>query len=128
MSQISELSIEELKDLQLEAAKLIEIKEEQAIEDAYFKIISIAESVGYSVEDLLKVGAASSKKKARKSVKPRYRSKANEQDTWTGRGKQPRWLVAEIEKGAKLEDLRIQSSYTESFFPHFHCFPVDKAT
>lgn len=45
MSQISELSIEELKDLQLEAAKLIEIKEEQAIEDAYFKIISIAESV-----------------------------------------------------------------------------------
>ncbi|MDT1852590.1 H-NS family nucleoid-associated regulatory protein, partial [Acinetobacter baumannii] len=22
-------------------------------------------------------------------------------------GKQPRWLVAEIEKGAKLEDLRI---------------------
>ncbi|MGS5810006.1 H-NS family nucleoid-associated regulatory protein, partial [Acinetobacter baumannii] len=39
--------------------------------------------------------------------KPRYRSKANEQDTWTGRGKQPRWLVAEIEKGAKLEDLRI---------------------
>ncbi|HCW4920603.1 TPA: H-NS histone family protein, partial [Acinetobacter baumannii] len=48
MSQISELSIEELKDLQLEAAKLIEIKEEQAIEDAYFKIISIAESVGYS--------------------------------------------------------------------------------
>ncbi|EMN2988861.1 H-NS histone family protein [Acinetobacter baumannii] len=107
MSQISELSIEELKDLQLEAAKLIEIKKEQAIEDAYLKIISIAESVGYSVEDLLKVGAANSKKKAHKSVKPRYRSKANEQDTWTGRGKQPRWLVAEIEKGAKLEDLRI---------------------
>ncbi|RDF40473.1 H-NS histone family protein, partial [Acinetobacter baumannii] len=53
MSQISELSIEELKDLQLEAAKLIEIKKEQAIEDAYLKIISIAESVGYSVEDLL---------------------------------------------------------------------------
>ncbi|MFX4789946.1 H-NS histone family protein, partial [Acinetobacter baumannii] len=58
MSQISELSIEELKDLQLEAAKLIEIKKEQAIEDAYLKIISIAERVGYSVEDLLKVGAA----------------------------------------------------------------------
>ncbi|EPL5429774.1 TPA: H-NS family nucleoid-associated regulatory protein, partial [Acinetobacter baumannii] len=27
--------------------------------------------------------------------------------TWTGRGKQPRWLVAEIEKGAKLEDFLI---------------------
>ncbi|MDC4411845.1 H-NS histone family protein [Acinetobacter baumannii] len=107
MTNISGLSIEELKDLQVEAEKLIEIKKEKAIEEAYLKIISIAENVGYSVEDLLKVGAASSKKKGRKSVKPRYRSKTNAQDTWTGRGKQPRWLVAEIEKGAKLEDFLI---------------------
>ncbi|MDW5382751.1 H-NS histone family protein, partial [Acinetobacter baumannii] len=52
MSNISGLSIEELEDLQVEAAKLIEIKKEKAIEDAYLKILSIAESVGYSVEDL----------------------------------------------------------------------------
>ncbi|MDW5308718.1 H-NS histone family protein, partial [Acinetobacter baumannii] len=80
---------------------------EKAIEDAYLKILSIAESVGYSVEDLLNVGAANAKKKNRKIVEPRYRSKTNSQDTWTGRGKQPRWLVAEIEKGANLEDFRI---------------------
>ncbi len=47
------------------------------------------------------------KKTSRKSVEPRYRSKANPTDTWTGRGKQPRWLVAELEKGAKLEDFLI---------------------
>ncbi|MFX8285816.1 H-NS family nucleoid-associated regulatory protein, partial [Acinetobacter baumannii] len=47
------------------------------------------------------------KKKNRKIGEPRYRSKTNSQDTWTGRGKQPRWLVAEIEKGANLEDFRI---------------------
>ncbi|MDR8345193.1 H-NS histone family protein, partial [Acinetobacter baumannii] len=46
-------------------------------------------------------------KKPRKIVEPRYRNKKNAAETWTGRGKQPRWLVAEIEKGAKLEDLRI---------------------
>lgn len=107
MSNISGLSIEELEDLQVEAAKLIEIKKEKAIEDAYLKILSIAESVGYTVEDLLNVGAANAKKKNRKIVEPRYRSKTNSQDTWTGRGKQPRWLVAEIEKGANLEDFRI---------------------
>jgi DNA-binding protein H-NS len=107
MSNISGLSIEELEDLQVEAAKLIEIKRKKAIEDAYLKILSIAESVGYSVEDLLNVGAANAKKKNRKIVEPRYRSKTNSQDTDTGRGKQPRWLVAEIEKGANLEDFRI---------------------
>ncbi|MBC6812953.1 DNA-binding protein, partial [Acinetobacter baumannii] len=31
----------------------------------------------------------------------------NAEETWTGRGKQPRWLVAEIETGAKLEDFLI---------------------
>ncbi|WP_228133051.1 H-NS family nucleoid-associated regulatory protein, partial [Acinetobacter baumannii] len=41
------------------------------------------------------------------SVEPRYRNKNNAEETWTGRGKQPRWLVAEIEKGAKLEDFLI---------------------
>ena len=34
-------------------------------------------------------------------------NKNNPEDTWTGRGKQPRWLVAELEKGAKLEDFLI---------------------
>jgi DNA-binding protein H-NS len=107
MSNISGLSIEELEDLQVEAAKLIEIKKKKPLRCAYLKILSIAESVGYSVEDLLNVGAANAKKKNRKIVEPRYRSKTNSQDTWTGRGKQPRWLVAEIEKGANLEDFRI---------------------
>lgn len=43
----------------------------------------------------------------RKSVEPRYRNKGNAAETWTGRGKQPRWLVAQLEKGAKLEDFLI---------------------
>ena len=41
----------------------------------------------------------------RKPVAPKNRNEAGE--TWTGRGKQPRWLVAELEKGAKLEDFLI---------------------
>jgi len=79
----------------------------QAIEDAYNQIIEIAENVGFSVEQLLEFGAQKRKKTTRKSVEPRYRNKNNSEETWTGRGKQPRWLVAEIEKGAKLEDFLI---------------------
>ncbi|MQQ85430.1 H-NS histone family protein [Acinetobacter baumannii] len=71
------------------------------------QIIEIAENVGFSVEQLLEFGAQKRKKTTRKSVEPRYRNKNNAEETWTGRGKQPRWLVAEIEKGAKLEDFLI---------------------
>ncbi|MGS9838322.1 H-NS histone family protein [Acinetobacter baumannii] len=104
---ISELSVEELKRLQEEAEALIASKKDQAIEDAYNQIIEIAENVGFSVEQLLEFGAQKRKKTTRKSVEPCYRNKNNAEETWTGRGKQPRWLVAEIEKGAKLEDFLI---------------------
>ena len=107
MPDISNLSVEELKKLQIEAEVLIASKKDQAIEDAYTQILAIAENLGLSIEQILEFGTSKRKKTTRKSVEPRYRSKANPEDTWTGRGKQPRWLVAELAKGRKLEDFLI---------------------
>ena len=107
MPDITNLSVEELKRLQAEAEILIASKKDQEIEDAYSQVLNIAEKVGLSIEQLLEYGATKRKKTSRKAVEPRYRSKANKADTWTGRGKQPRWLVAELEQGAKLEDFLI---------------------
>lgn len=104
---ISKLSVEELKRLQVEAEALIVNKKDQAIEDAYDQIVAIADGLGFSIEELLELGEQKRKKTTRKAVEPRYRNKNNPEDTWTGRGKQPRWLVAELEKGAKLEDFLI---------------------
>ena len=104
---ISKLSVEELKRLQVEAEALIVSKKDQAIEDAYDQIVAIADGLGFSIEERLELGEQKRKKTTRKAVEPRYRNKNNPEDTWTGRGKQPRWLVAELEKGAKLEDFLI---------------------
>ncbi|AXQ20887.1 H-NS histone family protein [Acinetobacter wuhouensis] len=107
MPDISNLSVEELRKLTAEAEALIESKKDQAVEDAYNQIIKIAESAGLTLEQFIEYGSQKRKKTTRKVVEPRYRNKNNAADTWTGRGKQPRWLVAEIEKGAKLEDFLI---------------------
>ena len=104
---ISKLSVEELKRLQVEAEALIVSKKDQAIEDAYDQIVAIADGLGFSIEELLELGEQKRKKTTRKAVEPRYRNKNNPEQTWTGRGKQPRWLVAELENGAKLEDFLI---------------------
>jgi DNA-binding protein H-NS len=104
---ISKLSVEELKRLQVETEALIVSKKDQAIEDAYDQIVAIADGLGFSIEELLELGEQKRKKTTRKAVEPRYRNKNNPEETWTGRGKQPRWLVAELEKGAKLEDFLI---------------------
>ena len=39
-------------------------------------------------------------------VRPRYRNPETS-ETWSGRGKQPRWLKAAMEAGRSLDDLRI---------------------
>ena len=40
-------------------------------------------------------------------VFPKYRNPARPAETWAGRGKQPRWLTAELRSEKKLDDFRI---------------------
>jgi DNA-binding protein H-NS len=40
-------------------------------------------------------------------VLPKYINPAQPGQTWAGRGKQPRWLTAELRSGKKLDDFRI---------------------
>ena len=40
-------------------------------------------------------------------VFPKFRKPARPSETWSGRGKQPRWLTAELRSGKKLDDFRI---------------------
>lgn len=80
------------------------------------KLAALAKAEGYSIAELF--GSASAAPKARKAapgrkagklgkVAPKYRNHANATETWTGRGKPPRWLAAEIAKGRKAEDFLI---------------------
>jgi DNA-binding protein H-NS len=41
-------------------------------------------------------------------VFPKYRNPSMPSETWSGRGKQPRWLVAAIKSGRKIEDFKIR--------------------
>ena len=54
---------------------------------------------------LLKGKASGNSLKGRK-VPPKYRSRSGE--TWAGRGQKPRWLVAAMKKGKKIESFLIK--------------------
>src|SRR3977135_3836795 len=43
-------------------------------------------------------------------VFPKYRNPQTPSETWSGRGKQPRWLAAAIKTGRKIEDFRIREA------------------
>ena len=41
-------------------------------------------------------------------VTPKYCNPDQPSETWAGRGKQPRWLVAQLGSGKRIDDFRIQ--------------------
>jgi|SRR5271169_3336828 DNA-binding protein H-NS len=47
-------------------------------------------------------------RRAYPQVFPKYRNPAQPSETWSGRGKTPRWLTAQLRSGKKRDDFRIQ--------------------
>jgi DNA-binding protein H-NS len=41
------------------------------------------------------------------TVLPKYRNQATPSETWSGRGRQPRWLTAQLNLGKRLKDFKI---------------------
>lgn len=54
----------------------------------------------------VKSGAPRERRKYPRVV-PKYRNPNEPSETWSGRGKQPRWLAAALKKGKKIEEFVI---------------------
>ena len=53
-------------------------------------------------------GKVTREKRPYPKVLPRYRNPKNHEETWAGRGKQPRWLTAQLRSGKNLTDFLIR--------------------
>lgn len=42
-------------------------------------------------------------------VLPKYQNPKNPTETWSGRGRQPRWLTPQLNSGKKLDDFRVHN-------------------
>ncbi|MFB2539522.1 MULTISPECIES: H-NS family nucleoid-associated regulatory protein [unclassified Acinetobacter] len=102
----------ELEALNKQINASIEKKQREKVGDAYQQVLDIAKSICMTLDELVEYGRKGKKKSAGKEnkapVEPKYRNPANASETWTGRGKQPRWLATAIAGGKKLEDFLIK--------------------
>jgi DNA-binding protein H-NS len=53
-------------------------------------------------------GNIHAERRAYPRVYPKYANPSRPGETWSGRGKRPRWLAAQLSSGRKLDDFRIQ--------------------
>jgi DNA-binding protein H-NS len=69
------------------------------------KINALVKAEGFGLDEVL--GRSGGRGKARGKVKPKYRNPADTGQTWSGRGKRPRWFSAALSAGKKEKDLLI---------------------
>jgi len=103
---ISNLSLVELKNLleQIPAELTRREKEERA--KLRKEIEALVQSRGFSLDDL--VGDSTTKEiKEKKPVAIKYRHPQDDSLSWTGRGRQPRWIVEYLANGGTLEQLAV---------------------
>jgi DNA-binding protein H-NS len=100
---LNEMSLKELKDLQNQVTKAIATFEDRRKKETLAELEEIARAKGFSLSEL--TGAPATRKRSASSAK--YANPANSADTWTGRGRKPRWFSEAMAAGKKPEDLAI---------------------
>jgi DNA-binding protein H-NS len=92
--ELDQTSIDELWSLHVEVAQLLQTK---------IKTEKLA------LEERLRIlKAPVSERRPYPPVSPKYRNPDPLSETWSGRGKQPRWLVAQLRSGRRIDDFRIR--------------------
>lgn len=109
MAQIdlSGYNLSELKGLQHDIEKEIKGREQKDLKKAREQILAIAQEAGISVAELLANTASKAKNSNKQKVKPKYQNPADSSQTWTGRGRQPRWIAEGLANGKALDDFGI---------------------
>ena len=100
-AQLAKLSYQELLETQNKIASAIVKRRAEERRDVKAKIAALAESSGFDINELMG-GKAKGGKLAGTKVPPKFAHPKDPSLTWTGRGRQPLWLAAELKKGKKL--------------------------
>ena len=101
---VDKLSLKDLIDLELKVKKAIVTARERERSEVKSKVEEMIEEAGFSVEEIFTRGRGAMKGR---TVAPKYANPADKTETWTGRGRKPKWLVAKLSKGAKIEQFAI---------------------
>lgn len=101
---LTKFSLPELKQLLAQIPKEIERRQKEEKAKLRKELEAKAAELGFTLEELI---AGNSAKKERAPVAVKYRHPSETGLTWSGRGRQPKWLAEFVEKGGKLEQLKV---------------------
>ena len=100
--ELEKMSYAELTKMQADIERMKIGKQSSERAALKEKLANIAKEAGFDLHELFSKGGRG---KGKGSVAVKYRDPKNAENTWTGRGRMPRWMVAATKGGkAKKED------------------------
>ena len=101
--EIDRMSYRELQELELKVKKAKSSMQDRSRSEVRRKLEAMAAEQGFKIGDLF--GARGGKGR---TVAAKYSNPENPSETWTGRGRKPRWLAAKLSSGNKIEKYLIK--------------------
>lgn len=108
---LTQLSEEDLNKMILTIRKELDSRKKHRVIEIRDMIRKAAEDLGMSQDELMSMmlNGRHGNRRSRGKVAPKYRNPNNPSETWTGRGKRPRWIESAISSGLTLDDLVIKN-------------------
>jgi DNA-binding protein H-NS len=120
-TDLSNYNLAELKGLQFDIEKEIKSRQQDEVRKAREQILAIAQDVGMPVAQLIANSPRTKKSGAQKGGaqkggaqkggaqkgQARFRNPGDDSQTWTGRGRQPKWIAEALAGGKSLDDFKV---------------------
>ncbi len=107
-SDLQMLSVDQLSALKADVEKTIEHKKQQSTVIDQIKAMALEN--GIPLESVLQeLGSVRKSSGAKAKSAAQYYNPADPSQTWTGKGRKPKWIEEALEAGKALEDFRISA-------------------
>lgn len=111
LERLPDYSDEQLREAAAAIGEELEGRVDQRRREAAAEIKRLAAEAGIPLEDLTNLGGKVKKGNGggdeRKVVEPKYRHPSDPTQTWSGRGRKPKWLEVLVTAGRAVEEFRI---------------------
>ena len=104
MDQLNTMTVPQLIELQEAVGKMIKTKQKDARSELLAQFSELSKNSGLTLEEVI---GKTVKKKTPPPIK--YRNPDDKNQTWTGRGKKPKWIQTALDQGKKIEDFDVSA-------------------
>lgn len=110
---LEKISLDDLWILHEQISRVLSLRITAEKEQLEKRLVQLNQGKDIKRPALLKQAASNRPRKKYPKVFPKYRNPAEPSETWSGRGKQPRWLVSALRSGDSIKNFEISDSKKE---------------